>query len=482
MMLVKRITHKASLVCIALIWMGLCVTEVQAQYSMLNVREMGAKGDGVADDTPIFQQALDLLADSGGSLFIPKGRYRITQTLRVSGSKPSSREPMNWIEIRGEGEGSRLLGDGIDYILGAKIIHNKEGKRQYINGLRVDGIVMASYDMAEDKRCGGIDASYLLRWSCHNSHFIGLKTGIYSAARDGDAKASTPVWIIRILNNHFNGCLDYGIKMGRVFDLVIANNIIEHGRGGIAVGQPGDGFDAAANTIRIVDNVIEGLHAYGKPAILGSCWLGGRITGNYFEENHAGDIVLTPAENDGWGRGLVISSNTFQPTASQRESNHYGPIRLTKTMDAVITGNFTTSAMLIHPASQSLGGGINIASNILRNPPAVGAMDGAEPAVPADYFQKMSMGADTEKWEVAGPAGRVGIHAMNGFTYQPHGEAARSIVYGHAAPSDDRVTYQPGSLIINLSPGVEDGKLLFGWLCVTAGKPGTWKPLHVAVE
>lgn len=44
----------------------------------LNVSDFGAVGDGVADDGPAFQSALDALADAGGgTLFVPAGRYRI---------------------------------------------------------------------------------------------------------------------------------------------------------------------------------------------------------------------------------------------------------------------------------------------------------------------------------------------------------------------------------------------------------------------
>src|ERR1700741_3527897 len=44
----------------------------------LNVRDFGAKGDGVTDDGPAFQKALDALATAGGgTLFVPEGQYAI---------------------------------------------------------------------------------------------------------------------------------------------------------------------------------------------------------------------------------------------------------------------------------------------------------------------------------------------------------------------------------------------------------------------
>src|SRR5687768_17173428 len=43
-----------------------------------NVRDFGAVGDGVTDDGPAFQAALD----TGGNVFIPRGDYAVGQTLR----------------------------------------------------------------------------------------------------------------------------------------------------------------------------------------------------------------------------------------------------------------------------------------------------------------------------------------------------------------------------------------------------------------
>lgn len=47
---------------------------------MINVRDFGAVGDGIADDTRSIQAAFD----SGNEIFIPNGNYKITKTLYVS--------------------------------------------------------------------------------------------------------------------------------------------------------------------------------------------------------------------------------------------------------------------------------------------------------------------------------------------------------------------------------------------------------------
>lgn len=49
---------------------------------ILNVRDFGATGDGVTDDGPAFQSALDALAAAGGgTLFVPQGKYVIVTSV-----------------------------------------------------------------------------------------------------------------------------------------------------------------------------------------------------------------------------------------------------------------------------------------------------------------------------------------------------------------------------------------------------------------
>jgi len=57
-----------------------------------NVRDFGARGDGVSDDTEVFLKAIASL--SRGALLIPAGRYRITQVLKIA---------KGHVVLRGEG-------------------------------------------------------------------------------------------------------------------------------------------------------------------------------------------------------------------------------------------------------------------------------------------------------------------------------------------------------------------------------------------
>lgn len=73
---------------------------------VVSVRDYGAKGDGVEDDLHAFQAAYaDLVARGGGMLFVPAGRYRMTDELDIY--RPNS--PRRDIVIRGEDQLTTIL-------------------------------------------------------------------------------------------------------------------------------------------------------------------------------------------------------------------------------------------------------------------------------------------------------------------------------------------------------------------------------------
>ena len=65
---------------------------------------MGAAGDGKADDTVAIQKALETI-QSGSTLYLPPGNYRITKTVRLTG-------PLIGVSVIGHGRDTTLVWDG----------------------------------------------------------------------------------------------------------------------------------------------------------------------------------------------------------------------------------------------------------------------------------------------------------------------------------------------------------------------------------
>ena len=62
-------------------WCAVCLGQAAPTQQSLNVRDFGAKGDGKADDTAAFQQAVTAALAVRGEVYVPTGRYRITKTI-----------------------------------------------------------------------------------------------------------------------------------------------------------------------------------------------------------------------------------------------------------------------------------------------------------------------------------------------------------------------------------------------------------------
>ncbi len=95
--------------------------------SWVNIKELGAKGDGITDDTHIFQDAID----NHEVIYVPQGWYHITQTLKMKpGTKLIGLHPMGTQFILNESEPA-FSGFG-----GPKaIVESSEGGDDIINGI-----------------------------------------------------------------------------------------------------------------------------------------------------------------------------------------------------------------------------------------------------------------------------------------------------------------------------------------------------------
>ena len=94
---------------------GAVATNVQSKLrETVSVKDFGAVGDGVTDDTVAIQAALDYAESTKKALYLPIGTYAVSQTLRIS----------EFTTIRGEGRHYSVI-TGVPFSMTTPIFTNK---------------------------------------------------------------------------------------------------------------------------------------------------------------------------------------------------------------------------------------------------------------------------------------------------------------------------------------------------------------------
>ena len=158
---------------------GAVATTVQDKLrESVSVKDFGAVGDGVTDDTAAIQAAINANAASGGTILFPAGTYKITSSLTwynaVSANKPG-------ISFIGEGRDSTILksyianGPLLD-IRGTKSFASGGSGSLFFNGGGIYGIQFDGTNAT-----GTSDAIYVQGWQYAEI----IDCYIYKLPRDG---------------------------------------------------------------------------------------------------------------------------------------------------------------------------------------------------------------------------------------------------------------------------------------------------------
>jgi Pectate lyase superfamily protein len=109
----------------------------------VNVKDYGAKGNGTADDTIAIRAAIAALPANGGTVFFPRGTYKLTGTLTISkhsthlvgeGGPGRDRSGATLLDFSGyNGKGIHLNGSGISGLYGCSI------QNMMLQGTRTSG-------------------------------------------------------------------------------------------------------------------------------------------------------------------------------------------------------------------------------------------------------------------------------------------------------------------------------------------------------
>lgn len=273
-------------------------------FSIFNVKDFGAAGDGATDDTAAINAATNaMLAAGGGTVYFPDGDYLITDTLGYNDIVP-------YAEFR-LADGATLVGsssmaaaDKMFYVLytgsdpGYKARFKFSGGKfdgrdrpatpgsssapdlMNVNSRYMDHVEIRDvYFLNNDDQTGTAGDSCLFVASCENiiitgCHFIGaVDAGIYLSADSTQTYGENCI----IQNNFFQYCQSVGLISKRTFRRYIAtSNFFKNCNNGVATGS--------ADTVRLpgIDLVIANNHFYEVTRPIMVEWAdGATVTGNH---------------------------------------------------------------------------------------------------------------------------------------------------------------------------------------------------------
>ena len=285
---------------------------------MLNAKQFGAIGDGLADDTQALQGALDAAAPRHGTVFVPDGVY-LTSILKFS---PHTGLVGNatWGYRTGGGSVLRLKESSAPCLLD---ISGAVGAT--INGLSLEGGDLGKEvhgihmgPLAEKKK--EEDSPRIER--CHVSHFTG--NGIHLA----------PVWCFSVRSCEIIFNQGHALYV-EGWDGFILDNWLS-GNGGAGYSAPGPNASVTMTGNRIEWNKGGGIVIKG-----GSHY---NITGNYIDRSGGPAITVVSQDQGSPSNCLTISGNVIYRSGkpewtSQTDEFQSSHVRLEGARGLVFTGN-----------------------------------------------------------------------------------------------------------------------------------------------
>lgn len=308
---------------------------------IVNVRDFGAVGDGVTDDTAAIQAAITA---SGAQVdFGSFGTFLVTGPIGLPDQDLYSDKAMNLV-----GRGATILVQSAEAIFTsmAALAAPESTSNLFTGKINVSGLNFKGQGAASVVFNG--DRLYNLYVT--GCHFKACTKVVYSYRAKG-AETNGYVQSVFFIGNHFSNCTKI-VDAKRAFNFTFNSNFCEACIAGVYIDGTGD---PAINVFRCRDNLFEGGGLFLK---LGAV-LGGAIQGNYLEGNSSGDVatlgchIYMVRSTGGFTSGFVISGNTFQATSSQQSDTTWRDIKFTPNVQEtssvkqpVIIGNWTNSYQL----------------------------------------------------------------------------------------------------------------------------------------
>lgn len=299
---------------------------------MLNSKDFGAVGDGLADDTASLQRALNAAAGSGDTVFLPPGCYR-SGPLRIPSHVGLSAAP-TWSYRASHGAVLRLIDPQAPALL---IVDNAQGVT--IEGLCLDGDRLGS--------------------SCH-----GL---LLHNDQQGWPRESENT--LRLDRCRIDGFTGDGIHLDKAWAFSIRSCMVSHNRGhGIRLagcdgffldnwisGNGGCGFRTESwnGSCTLTANRIEWNHGAGVHVCGGFAY---QFTGNYIDRSGGPGILLEPwLPHRPLNEHFSFTGNIIYRSGKHASADTEDRLNAQVSFDAVRGLTFTGNTLMIGQDDKSTG-------------------------------------------------------------------------------------------------------------------------------
>jgi hypothetical protein len=257
--------------------------DAKQQRDMINVLSLGAKGDGVADDTAAIQKALDEAAKTKGSVFLPEGTYLCGELKMSPGTGIYGLPAWSYRESQGtvlklkDGNARCLL--NLTNAFGATV-HGLCLHGNKVTGTEpIHGILVEKPDYGKQEDTPRIDTCRIERFT-------------------GDGIRLERIWCFSVRHSHCMSNGGCGLRVRGWDGFILDNWLSGNGKAGFGAYD-----ENASNTL--TGNRIEWNREGGIIICGGSHY---NITGNYIDRSGRCGIALLPRG----GRGchtLAVTGN-----------------------------------------------------------------------------------------------------------------------------------------------------------------------------
>lgn len=134
-------------------------TQHDKNLDIVSVKDFGAVGDGVSDDTSAIQSAINALTPAGGRLYLPKGAYKITAELSITNIP---------IEIFGDGMYATRIEQVTANANGIHFVSNTTNNAPSTDNLLINSLHIHDISVNRGLNSGGI--AVLASWGIMTSN------------------------------------------------------------------------------------------------------------------------------------------------------------------------------------------------------------------------------------------------------------------------------------------------------------------------